>query len=498
MSEFDLRRQEGGGPFSQLMGPILGAMGMGGGKGPAPGVTPQTQPAAPATSPAGGTAQGLPAAPMAAPNPAAAGGQGPPLGPDGQPDFVGEADRGLARAQLAGKFQVVGPDYQGPRNHNTVSPEEYERIVKAYSDIRLGRGDLTIDSSEFAGTPQEAQYRSGVMDNIAMMMQTTAGREQIFTLGDNILKDDQGNARKADGSAAAPGEEVHRKTTIRALHQDANGDKLRNNDNDAPLDHTNAFSDLTGRDGSPMDAVRTQQWYRQAVDPTDHTKGTKRGAGTDATIYWNPHEVQIGGVGEAFRPDVVLAHEMQHARHQTQGTMAGGYVDQAAHLSDSLHGIAASEHQAAGIGRWAPGAHAPGGVHFPGDADGCTENTYRQQRNDLGDNLPMRSMYASAQHPFSVAPSSPVPVPTSGTGDVTARNPAPTTVSGPQDSTQRHPAPAPVPTTVAGPQNTTQRMPAGPNPAPPAMPWPAPAPVPTTVSGPQDTTQRLPGMRRAA
>lgn len=463
MSEFDLRRPEAPQVFSPLLDPMPARR-----PGPAPGA-PATPAPAPATTPAAGTTQSLPASPMAAPAPGAG---GVPLGPDGQPDFVGEADRGLARMQLAGKFQVVGADYTGPRNHNTVSPEEYERIVKAYSDIRLGRGDLTIDSSEFAGTPMEAQYRSGVMENIAMMMQTSAGRDQIFTLGNNVLEDDGGNARKEDGSAAAPGEEVHRRTTIRALHQDANNDGNRTNDAQAPLDSTNAFAGIANPTYGPMDALRQQQWYRQLVDPADPSKGTRRGAGTDVNIFYNPMNVQIGGVGETHRSDVVLAHEMQHARHETQGTMAGGYVDGSYHLSDHLHGVAAFEHQAAGLGQWAPG-HNPGGVHFPGDADGCTENTYRQQRNDLGDNLPLRTSYIAQQHPMSLPPTAPAPVPvaTSGAGDVTARLPA-------------------VPTPVSGPQDSTQRL--------PAAPAPLPAPVPTPVSGPQDTTQRLPGMRRAA
>lgn len=446
-------------------------------KSPVPAAPPQ------ASAAAHTGAQGLPGAQEidGIPNKA-----GPvPLGPDGKPDIEGEADRNLARLQLAGKFQVVGGDYAGPRNHNTVSPEEYDRICKAYSDIRLGRGDLTIDASEFAGKPDEAKYKSGVMDSIGMMMQTTAGRNQIFGLGNNVKKDDAGNAVREDGSQLGEGEkEVHRHTTIKPLHQDANNDGNRDNDKQAPLDNTNAFAEIADpgtKSGAEVNATRAK-WYRDAPD--------KRGQGADANIFWNPSVEQ----GTGIRADVVMAHEMEHVRHETQGTMAKGSVSHAAYQIDQSHGINNSEHQAVGLG------------HFPGDSDGCTENTYRQQRNDLGENLPLRQSYAQQMHPnwMPMPAAPPVPHPISGTGDVTAKTPVPTPVSGPADSTQKIPAPAPspapVPTPVSGPADSTQKIPTTPTTATapkPTLPF-GPPPVPTHVSGANDTTQRLPGVRKAS
>ena len=72
-----------------------------------------------------------------------------------------------------GRFDIVGDDFVGPRQHNQVTQQEFEEIARVYSDIRLGRGDLTMDTSEMPAD-QAAAYRQGVMDDIGTMM--TASR----------------------------------------------------------------------------------------------------------------------------------------------------------------------------------------------------------------------------------------------------------------------------------------------------------------------------------
>jgi hypothetical protein len=66
---------------------------------------------------------------------------------------------------------------------------------------------------------------------------------------------------------------------------------------------------------------------------------------------------------------VVLAHEMQHAFHETQGTMGRGTFTDPTGVSPDSGGIANFERQAVGLSR----SDTPGGAgHYPGDQDGCS------------------------------------------------------------------------------------------------------------------------------
>lgn len=284
-------------------------------------------------------------------------------------DLSGMMDRQQAQRDLSNRFQVVGDDFVGPRNHNQVSQEEYERIAHTYSDIRLGRGDLTVNTSEMTpGSQQETDYRSGAMNAIADMMMTTSGRRQIMNMSNNVARDDAGNAR-----TDAAGNEIHHHTTIRAFYNDANGDRNYTNDPHGPGDYYNGNAMATATGATIADRQRDfPKWYR------DETTGA-RGEGADSTIYWNP----TAHVDDCDRADVILAHEMQHAMHETQGTMARGDYSNPGGPDD---GISNYERQAVGL---------PHGGHYPGDDDGCTENTYRAERNQLGlgDNLANRDHY---------------------------------------------------------------------------------------------------------
>ena len=56
---------------------------------------------------------------------------------------------------------------------------------------------------------------------------------------------------------------------------------------------------------------------------SDRAADGTRGTGGDVDIIWNPGANDIGGQGA--RSDLILAHEMEHAINQSQGTQADGY-----------------------------------------------------------------------------------------------------------------------------------------------------------------------------
>ncbi len=312
-------------------------------------------------------------------------------------DPVGALDRQQAQAELADRFQVVDNDFVGPRLPNQVTQQEYQSLARNYSDIRMGRGDLTIDTEGMDDAQAEA-YRSGVMTDVASMLQTQGGRSEIAGLSNNVLVDDAGNTRNGIWGMELPwglGDPIHRHTTITALYQDANNNQARTDDIGAPLDTTNGYAD-------PHDASVMSR----------NADGT-RGAGTDVTIRYNPGVNVLEGAGFSdpwlpFRSDVLLAHEMRHAMHETQGTMDSSMVDATTGdgVADDAGRFRRWEHQAVGIGLYAN--------------DPMSENAYRAERaligatggpgvrtGDVG--MPQRSTYAVHQ------PAAPAPAPAPGT-----------------------------------------------------------------------------------
>jgi hypothetical protein len=276
-------------------------------------------------------------------------------------DPFGALDRQQAQGELADRFQVVGDDFVGPRLPNQVSQQEYQDLCRNYSDIRMGRGDLTIDTAGL-GDEQAEAYRSGVMTDIASMLQTQSGRGEIAGLSNNVLVDDAGNTRNGIWGMELPwglGDPIHRHTTITGLYQDANANKDRTDDVGAPIDTTNGYAD-------PED-----------LDDMSRRADGSRGAGTDVTIRYNPgvNVLENAGLSDPwlpFRSDVLLAHEMRHAMHETQGTMDSSMVD--ATTGDGVADDAGRhrrwEHQAVGIGLYAN--------------DPMSENAYRAERALLG------------------------------------------------------------------------------------------------------------------
>lgn len=265
-------------------------------------------------------------------------------------DPLGMLDRQQAQRDLSNRFEVLDDDFVGPRQHNQVSQAEYEEIARTYSNIRMGRGDLTMDSSSLDDDTDRQEWEDGMMNSVADMMMTTSGRRQVMGISNNTLVDDAGNARLDDD-----GDEIHRHTTMRPDLED-----------DGSLVTDNAG---VGRAGSNSN---DEAFYQ--LDDEGNISG--RGMGTDANLFINPN-LQVD---DCNRTDVVLAHEMQHVQNRTQGTMVpGDHVSTQGELDSPDDAFRARERQAVGL-------PTPFSGHYPGDADGCTENTYREERNQLNPN----------------------------------------------------------------------------------------------------------------
>jgi hypothetical protein len=268
--------------------------------------------------------------------------------PAGKGNAYEAMQRARARRELGAGLEVVPDGYSGPRNPNTVTEAEYAKLSETYMNIRMGRGDLTINTDEMC--PEDAiKYRDGAMKDIATMMQTKTGRDEIAQLADN--RKPVRNAWDALGGLVQ-----HRHTTIKRFHFNANGDKNPDNDDNQPLDATNNITYNRMKENE-------KAYRRDAVTPGD---------GTDATIRFNP------GITTAptTRSDISLAHEMAHAIQITQGLADPGTVNGelgpkgGGGRLEGDRGVKRQEHQATGIGIYAD--------------DPLTENAYRRERHTLG------------------------------------------------------------------------------------------------------------------
>lgn len=293
-------------------------------------------------------------------------------------------DRALAAKELSDRFTIVDDDFEGERLPNQVTQAEYEKLTAVYSDIRLGRGDLTIDGSKYSSEEDAAAYKTGVLGDIASLLQTESGRQLVYALHDNATQKDEN------------GDPIHRHTTLTPLLND-----------DGTVDRTNGYAAPEG-------------WGGDAKVNRDGTLSP--GEGTDVTIAYNPG-VNVGEAYqdywdanpwlEGFRSDVILMHEGNHALMMTTGMCDPRTVqrtDNKANSRDPLMaqdaraGISRTEHQAVGVGLYAN--------------DPMTENAYRTERKILGEagapgsnesdaNLTLRTSYTpSASRPAVPAPTS--------------------------------------------------------------------------------------------
>lgn len=214
-------------------------------------------------------------------------------------DPSGVVDRQEAQRELRGNFDVVPDDFIGPRNQNQVTQAEYEEIARTYSDIRLGRSDLKLDT---AGLSEEdaAAFRAGTMSDIGNLLQTQSGRGLVRSLAYAPLQ--------ADGTS-------HRTTTI-----------SRRNDASGNADPSNANGGGTFGQGG----------YARYVPGVD-TLASR----------------------ENLRSDVTLYHELVHAHHAVYNTWDSGNAVAGPGVPASDVGVIGNfEHQAAGIGAHANDAYS--------------------------------------------------------------------------------------------------------------------------------------------
>jgi hypothetical protein len=249
-------------------------------------------------------------------------GFGAPLDPQGS------IDRQLAQRELRRNFEIVAED--APREAGSqVTEVEFERIARLYSDIRLGRTHLHVDSTSFdAGEERAAaHYRRNLMGQLGRILQTGTGRALVDELAHNEHGHDVNFQR----------------------YRDASGREVRN--------------DATAMWGSRADAE----------DPRK---------GTDSTVSINPgvDDYVVGRPTDAWRHqrgDVALFHELTHALHEVNGTLdpRGAVEEEGLDHSwrdlSSVEPIAGYEHQAVGLGRHRRDR-------------GPNENRYRRERASIG------------------------------------------------------------------------------------------------------------------
>ncbi|MCE9579110.1 MAG: type III secretion system effector protein [Deltaproteobacteria bacterium] len=96
-------------------------------------------------------------------------------------DPVGVIDRERAERELADRFNVVKDKDKRAGKGNTVSQTEFEQLATQYSDIRLGRSHVKLDTDGVADEDAPA-VRGRIMADVADIMQTPSGRSMIGQL----------------------------------------------------------------------------------------------------------------------------------------------------------------------------------------------------------------------------------------------------------------------------------------------------------------------------
>lgn len=193
-----------------------------------------------------------------------------------------------------------------------------------------------VEKAKSVGSSLATQY-----EHAQQMMMTTSGRRQITNLSNNVMRDDA-NAPRLDDD----GNEIHHQVAITPYFMDSVADG----------EHT--WANIR-RDNARADKHDYDESFRESDG--------SRGEGSDVSIDYIPG-LQIDNTSG----DLCLAHEMEHAWHDTQGTLASGEYDNGGGRTTRN-----AERQAVGLTRsdispWA-------------DPWGAPENQYRWERNELGD-----------------------------------------------------------------------------------------------------------------
>ncbi len=255
---------------------------------------------------------------------------------------AGEAQ---ADALLKGRFDQ-GKD-------GNISPEDYAKLKENMGKMMAGQGYLQMDTSALKDPAKADEYKQKMYEDLARISQTKSGRELLDTLvNQNGVKD-----------------EDQRKMTTLKPNVDKDGNPLGNGEavpvgGKAGNAHDSEVSFNPGRDLSPEDAAQAPGMHGKL--PSDQ---------------WMP-----------IRSDVLLYHELVHAKHQTDGTDREATLEQVDFQgdknkgqSDAGQGVHESEHQAVGLG-----AHSD---------ESTTENRYRQERADLANKYPQLAVKGDQNMP---------------------------------------------------------------------------------------------------
>lgn len=247
-------------------------------------------------------------------------------------DFSGMLDRQRAQRELADKFEIVTNKELGERKDaagNVVTPEQFQQIARTYSNIRLDRTDLKIDSSTISDPKEAAAFEKNTMGDIGNILQTKTGRDLIKNLTDQ-MSDHQ--------------------TTIQ-LNTDAAGN-----------------ADTSNAEGGA----------RRGAAGSDHDY-----VGVDANVKYVPGD--DGGIQQPnysqpwlpLRSDITLFHELVHAQHAVDGDVAQDTLKAGTGVKPIDVDELRMEYQAVGLGAY--------------DENEYTENGYRKERAKIGAGIGART-----------------------------------------------------------------------------------------------------------
>jgi hypothetical protein len=286
-----------------------------------------------------------------------------------------------ANEALKDKFKIVEPPKKASDPPNALTKEEYDKVLKQYSDIDRGKGDLQINT-EGMSEEEAKKFKEGTMGDISKMLQTQEGREMLAKLGDNVATDASGNTIKD-----ASGNEVHRKTTIGQYYEpekDASGNTVLNPDGTPKIKLDASGNKMKKTDNAVAEPANynehgaARRHYYDASgnlwkDPSGNAPFLK-GEGQDAHVGYSPG---MSVPGSAAPSDVVLFHELRHAADMTRGNMdtreVGGTGPDAEFKQVEHQAVGLGEHT--GLAATLPLTHKPGEATVP-----WNENQYRASR----------------------------------------------------------------------------------------------------------------------
>lgn len=240
-------------------------------------------------------------------------------------DVSGMLDRQDAQRDLAGSFDIRSDDelaaMTGDKPGNVMSPADFQKVARTYSDIRMDRSDIRFDTSNISDPKEAAAFRNDTMGDIGNLLQTGVGRDLVNDLA----------YQKLD-----------HKTTIKQRRGAKGADNSNAEGGADPSATTGTFNDGTG-----MDAA------------VQYVPGDAGGIVEKSKEAWMP-----------MRSDITLFHELAHAYHAAIGDYQLGTVGKSDAASKKDVGQNMAEYQAAGLSYY--------------DEDHLTENSYRKERAAIG------------------------------------------------------------------------------------------------------------------